>query len=59
LEEVVRFYNDGAVEGQPLELSDDEITQLVAYLESLSSELPEVEPPELPDYQLRPLGDNR
>ncbi len=59
LEEVVRFYNDGAVDGQPLELSDDEITQLVAFLENLSSELPEVEPPELPDYQLRPLGDNR
>jgi cytochrome c peroxidase len=59
LEEVVRFYNDGAVDGQSLELSDDEITQLVAFLESLSSELPEVEPPELPDYQLRPLGDNR
>ena len=59
LDEVVRFYNDGAADGQPLELSADEISQLVAFLESLSSELAEVEPPELPDYQLRPLGDNQ
>jgi cytochrome c peroxidase len=59
LDEVMRFYNDGIAGGQPLELSDDEIAQLVAFLESLSSELPEVEPPILPDYQLRQLGDNQ
>jgi cytochrome c peroxidase len=59
LEEVVAFHNGGMVDDQPLELDEAEITQLVAFLESLSSELPEVEPPELPDYQLRPVGDNR
>ncbi len=59
LEEVVRFYNDGAFGGVPLELTTEEIAQLVAFLESLSSDLPDVEPPELPGYQLRPVGDNR
>jgi cytochrome c peroxidase len=59
LEEVISFHNGGMVDDQPLELDEVEITQLVAFLESLSSELPDVEPPELPDYQLRPVGDNR
>ncbi len=55
LEEVVRFYD----QTQSLGLGDSEVAQLVAFLESLSSELPPVEAPQLPDYQLRPLGDNR
>ena len=59
LEEVVRFYNDGAVSGVPLGLSDAEIAQLVAFLNSLSSDPVAVEAPELPEYQLRTLGDNR
>ncbi len=59
LEDVVQFYNDGAATGESLELTNAEIGQLVAFLESLSGELPEVEVPELPQYQLRPLGDNR
>ncbi len=59
LEEVVAFHNGGSGDGQDLELSTLEISQLVAFLESLSSELPDVELPELPGYQLRPVGDNR
>jgi cytochrome c peroxidase len=55
LEEVVRFYN----ESDDLGLSGAEIEQLVAFLESLSSEPVEVELPPQPDYQLRTLGDNR
>lgn len=62
LEEVVRFYNDGGGEGQtaemqPLGLSDGEIGQLVAFLESLSSEPVEVAVPALPDYAVMQLGD--
>lgn len=61
LEDVVRFYNQGGGPGQtaglePLELSDTEISQLVAFLESLSSEPIAVEVPALPDYELLPLG---
>lgn len=61
LEEVVRFYNRGGGPEQtaglkPLNLSDEEIAQLVAFLMSLSSEPVEIEPPELPDYEVRDLG---
>jgi cytochrome c peroxidase len=59
LEEVVAFHDGGAEDDQPLELSVEEISQLVAFLESLSSDLPGVEPPELPEYQLRVVGDNQ
>ena len=55
LDEVLQFYNDS----QDLDLSDEEIGQLIAFLESLSSEPVEVEVPAQPDYQLRALGDNR
>ncbi len=59
LEDVVRFYNAGAVVGMPLGLSNEQIRQLVAFLESLSSEPVAVEAPALPDYQIRTLGENR
>ncbi|MCP4419668.1 MAG: c-type cytochrome [Chloroflexi bacterium] len=59
LKEVVEFYNDGAGNGTTLGLTDTEIAQLVTFLESLSSELTVVEAPSLPQYQLRPLGENR
>ena len=55
LDTVVEFYNDSL----DLDLSSAEMAELVAFLESLSSDLPEVEPTEQPAYQLRPLGDNR
>ncbi len=62
LEDVVNFYNDGGGESQTagleaLDLSDEEVAQLVAFLESLSSDLPAVEAPELLPYGLMPLGD--
>ena len=63
LEEVVRFYDRGGGPGnailQALDLTDEEISQLVSFLESLSSDLPLVETPALPDYQLRILGENQ
>ena len=55
LEEVVAFYD----EKDDLGLTGVEVEQLVAFLESLSSEPIEVEVPPQPDYQLRTLGDNR
>lgn len=62
LEDVVRFYNDGGGEDQttelqPLGLSDGEIGQLVAFLNSLSSEPVAVTVPALPDYAVMQLGD--
>ena len=61
LEDVVHFYNQGGGPGQtaglePLGLTDAEIAQLVAFLESLSSEPVPVEVPTLPDYELLPMG---
>ncbi len=65
LEEVVQFYNAGGGENdftdgtmastksdliQPLGLSDDEVDQLVAFLEAFSGDELEVEPPVLPPY---------
>ena len=62
LMDVVQFYNNGGGSSQTagleaLDLSDEEMTQLVAFLESLSSETPAVEVPELPAYGLMALGD--
>jgi cytochrome c peroxidase len=65
LEEVVRFYNDGGGENdftdgtmastktdllQPLGLNDDEVDQLVAFLEGFSGDELEVVAPTLPPY---------
>ncbi|MFQ5436141.1 MAG: hypothetical protein ACE5FD_14815, partial [Anaerolineae bacterium] len=55
LDEVVAFYNAG----MDLGLSGAEQSQLVAFLESLSSETVAVAPTDQPAYQLRTLGDNR
>ena len=55
LGDVVDFYNDS----QELGLSAEQSAQLVAFLESLNSDLVAVEPVEQPAYQLRTLGDNR
>jgi cytochrome c peroxidase len=56
LEEVVAFYD----ERLDLNLSATEVDQLVAFLNSLSSdELPLVEPTGQPNYQLRTLGENK
>jgi len=63
LEDVVDFYNAGGGESankdsrlKPLELSDTEKQDLVAFLKSMSSETPTIEPVEPPKYQIRPLG---
>jgi len=48
LQEVVLFYNN---RGDGLDLSDTELDDLVAFLESLSGALPEVKIPEPPPYQ--------
>lgn len=63
LEDVVRFYNrggggGGSAELSPLGLSDNEVADLVAFLDTLGSSLDPVEAPDLPDYQLRELGVN-
>ena len=60
LEDVVQFYNGGAGSDElaPLGLTDSEVSDLVAFLESLRSTLPPVDPPDLPGYQLRELGVN-
>jgi len=66
LEEVVQFYNAGGGENdftdgtmastksdliKPLGLSDEEVDQLVAFLEGFSGEELRVEPPVLPPYE--------
>lgn len=65
LDEVVAFYDEGGGEGpnkspllEPLGLLAAERADLVAFLESLTGDAPDIEAPELPDYQLRPLGEN-
>jgi len=55
LKEVVAFYNDK----DDLGLTNPEMEQLVAFLNSLSSEPIPIEIPPQPDYQVRSLGDNR
>ncbi|WP_298850043.1 cytochrome c peroxidase [uncultured Ruegeria sp.] len=64
LEDVVEFYNQGGGENefsanksqliQPLGLNDQEKTDLVAFLKSLSGEELLIEEPDLPDYQPLP-----
>lgn len=63
LEDVVRFYNDGAGDGPnkdarlvPLGLSEQEISNLVTFLESLGSPPDAVQIPDLPDYDVVELG---
>ncbi len=61
LEQVVRFYNRGGGEGQraslvPLGLDENEIGQLVAFLEALSGPALEVEVPDIPRYGVIPPG---
>ena len=52
LAEVVEHYDRGeGGEIEPLGLSDDEKTDLVAFLESLSGDLPDTSVPEIPPYQ--------
>jgi cytochrome c peroxidase len=61
LADVIDFYDQGGGEGQraglkPLKLNADEKRQLIAFLNSLSSDPVKVVAPELPDYTLMPLG---
>lgn len=61
LEEVIDFYDRGGGDGQqaglkPLRLAAREKRQLVAFLQSLSSDPIEIAAPEMPDYTLMPLG---
>ena len=65
LEDVVAFYNRGGGEGpnkdpalEPLDLTDEEQQSLVAFLETLSGKLPEVNAAEPPPYELRKRGEN-
>ena len=60
LQEVVEFYNEGGGTNEfsanktdlikPLNLSEDEITDLVAFLESLSGDEIKMSSPKLPPY---------
>lgn len=63
LEDVVRFYNRGGGESpnkdsrlRTLGLTGQQIADLVAFLESLGSPPEEMQPPDLPDYDLLELG---
>lgn len=66
LEDVVRFYNDGGGENdfastkseliKPLGLSDTEMADLVAFLESLSGDEILIDEPELPEMQPLPAA---
>lgn len=65
LEDVVHFYNEGGGPQtskdpriKPLGLTDDEESDLVEFLNTLSGKPISVEKPELPAYQLRRLGEN-
>lgn len=58
LADVVAFYSAGNDRMSPLNLSDAEQADLVAFLESLTGDAPTVTEPELPDYALRELGKN-
>lgn len=66
LRELVEFYNAGGGDDprkdghlRALGLAAEEVSALVAFLESLSGELPAVEKPQPPAYQTRPLGGGR
>jgi cytochrome c peroxidase len=63
LTDVVAFYNAGGGDSsakskllKPLDLSDEEQSNLVEFLKSLAGDPIEVSPPELPPYELRELG---
>lgn len=68
LEDVVDFYSDGGGENifsetkseliKPLDLSADEKSDLVAFLESLSGERILMDEPELPEYDVLPAASN-
>lgn len=58
LDEVVAFYDRGNARMAPLYLSTREKADLVAFLESLTGDAPDATEPELPDYAMRPLGEN-
>jgi len=68
LTDVVNFYNEGGGENefsvnkseqiQPLGLSDAEVEDLVAFLESLSGDEILIEAPEIPDMQPLPAASN-
>lgn len=65
LEEVLGFYNRGGGDGldkdpalKHLDLSKQEIQDIVEFLKSLSGKETEVEPPPLAEYELRKLGEN-
>ena len=65
LAEVVDFYDEGGRETlnkspllKPLGLTPDEKADLVAFLESLTGDAPKVSVPDLPEYQLRQVGQN-
>lgn len=61
LEDVVAFYNKGGGsetdELQPLNLTQDEQSDLVTFLKQLAGKPIEIKPPVLPKYELRPLGE--
>jgi cytochrome c peroxidase len=58
LPDVVAFYNAGNAQLAPLGLSDADQADLVAFLESLTGDAPDVTEPDLPDYALRDVGKN-
>ena len=58
LAEVVRFYNAGNAMSEPLGLISAEEADLVAFLNSLTGDAPAITPPDLPDYDLRTVGEN-
>ena len=65
LDEVVDFYDAGGGDAarrsrllRPIGLSVDEKADLVAFLQSLTGDPPTITAPDLPDYQLRQLGEN-
>lgn len=66
LEDVVEFYNAGGGTSErkdkrlkPLNLTDNEKSDLVAFLAAFSSKSPKIDPVEPPKYQLRELGNER
>ncbi len=58
LADVVQFYNAGSAKSAALGLTPEEEADLVAFLDSLTGDAPEITPPELPDYALRTVGEN-
>ena len=61
LKEVVRFYNDGGGDDpakdpqlRPLGLTEQEMTDLIEFIQSLTGDPIIVEPPDLPEYEVLP-----